>query len=187
MKKLLLLCCISLLAFADRSGPYIGGAYGTTAFEDKGYYASQGYSDRVDDNSESFRIYGGAYINKYLSVEVDYTDFGDFKGTNALNQSLNESFTALGVSTVAHYPLYDDRIDTFLKIGVADMSWDESGALKRSDNTGALSFGLGAGYRFAEDYMLKIGYEFYSFELQDGSASYDWQIDHFFAAFEVQF
>lgn len=187
MKKLFLLCCISLMAFADRSGPYIGGAYGSTTFEEGSYYAFQGYNGHVDNASESFRLYGGAYINKYFSVEIDYTNFGDFKATDTLSQSLNESFTALGVSAVAHYPFYDDTLDTFLKIGAADLNWDESGALNRSDSAGALCLGLGAGYRFTDDYMLKIGYEFYSFELQDGSSNYDWKIDHFFAAFEVQF
>ena len=187
MKKIGLLALLAVMAFAERSGPYIGAGYGTASFSDGSYFDVNGYTQGVDDSSEGLRVYGGAYINKYFSVELGYSDFGDYKASNALTQNISESFSALGVSALVHYPFYEERLDSYLQVGAADMNWDESGTAKRSDSAGAIVLGIGAAYRFTDDWALRVGYENYSFELSDGGRTFDWSVDTLYATFEVQF
>jgi hypothetical protein len=187
MKKAVLLAFLAVAAFAERSGPYAGIGYGLTSYDDGSYLAQSGYSQNLDDSSAGFRIYGGAYMNQYFSVEIDYTDFGDFTARDGGGNHLAEAFTALGVATLLHYPAYNDRIEWFAKIGVADMSWEESGAVARSNNAGAFFYGAGIGYRFLRDWMFKAGYERYSFDMRDVSGHYDWNLGNAYVALEVQF
>ena len=187
MKKIGLLVLLAAMAFAERSGPYLGAGYGSATFNDGSYFDVNGYTQGVDDSSEGFRLYGGAYINKYFSVELGYNDFGEYKASNTLSQNINDSFSALGVSVLVHYPLAQERFDSYIQVGAADMNWDESGAAKRSDSAGAIILGIGGAYRFSDDFSLRVGYENYSFELLDGGRTFDWSIDSVYATFEVQF
>jgi len=189
MTTALLLGALALAASgAERTGPFAGVGYGIGAFEDDGWWSDAGYDSHHGGSHAMGRLYAGAYINSNLSVEIDYTDMGTFIGYNASETKLQESFSAVGIAAVAHYPVYHDRIDLYAKFGAAEMKWEEATpGMKRSDRAGALVYGVGSGYRISDAWMLRAGYERYDFERTDGARTYEWAIDYLYGAVEVAF
>ena len=188
IKILFLLISMLSMLFAleyeeDRAGPYIGLGYGQTTFVDDGYLKED------TEKSNVTRFYGGAYFNENFSVELDYVKLGTFEAKNVADEDVSEIFTAVTVSTLAHYPLFNDSVDTFLKFGAANLMWRESGTAQENDtNSIALVYGAGLAYRFNYDYSIKIAYDYYDFEFIDTSHTiYTMGIHYVYSAIEVQF
>ncbi len=74
MRIFLFLAFFITLLSADREGgPYLGFGYGMSEYDDGGMY------DKVLENeAKASFMYGGAYINKYLSVEIGYVNIKNF-------------------------------------------------------------------------------------------------------------
>ncbi len=185
MKALImtLVLCAALL-HAERAGPYVAAAYG------KGVYDSNGRLEslRQDDIKNSMRLTLGAYINENLSVEVDYTLYETFKAV--YNQEhVREHFALIGACAVPHYPLYNDTIDLFGRIGAGQINWDETGDHTNRSDAGAYVLGAGVGYRMLSTLMFKVGYELNLFEMQDTNTgiSHDMRLDYYYAGIEVTF
>ncbi|TEW54968.1 porin family protein [Psychromonas sp. RZ22] len=99
MKKIILttiLLSATSLAFSANvmaKGFYLGGAAGTSAYNDGGLskdYAPSGDKGFVVDNTNPsneasdtsgtpYSIYGGYYFNRVVGLELSYTDYGDVK------------------------------------------------------------------------------------------------------------
>jgi len=180
-----LLFLTSLLADRD-GGPYLGLGYGIAKYYDNGF------NNKIkDDFSPTLSFYAGAYINKHLSVELAYIDF-DAKGqTDGFlvidNSSMkkNISFSAITISTLAHYAFYYDIIDFYVKFG--------AGEITQNTLTGegfTMIYGAGVSFRFNEYVSIKLAYDTYQFgydENSDRSSDYRMGLDRLYTALEIQF
>jgi len=158
--------------FADRDGgPYIGIGYGSATLKDKGYYGLD------KESAGGLKLYGGAFINKYLSVGVEYN--GDLKFTK---QNREFSPNLMDVYTQAHYPFYDDMFDIYAKFGVGEVHYNYKGF--------TMVYGIGASWRMSGMFALRIGYDFYDFGIDenlDDSKDRGIYVGYGFGAIEVQF
>ena len=189
MNKIILFCFCFVALWADRSGPYLGVGYGVSSYHHDRYYEDIGYPEVADERLKAFRIYGGAYINEYFSVELDYTDHDVSRASDTTGQSVENDFVALGVSTVVHYPTREKKLDWYAKFGAGEIRWKQSGPQNRADEAGALLVGAGVGYRLMPRLTLKAGYDIFFFGLKDSELDkeYNMDLEYFSGAVEVQF
>ncbi len=178
---LLLLLSTSILA--ERSGPYLGAGVGFTNYDDGGRLLS------VSENTqESLRLYAGAYINDYLSVEADYSAIMKYNATTMSGGAVSEEFSVFSVAVLAHYPIDEYRLDLYAKFGAGQQFWKESGSENHSDNSATMLFGLGFGYRILEMMTLNIGYDLYRFSMNGKyDQEYDMSLGMSYLKVEVQF
>ena len=181
MKIVLVFLMLVSYIYADRDGgPYVGFGYGASKFSDDGLYKTL-----KDDKSIALTAYVGAYINKHLSVEASYVDLNirnEYQVVDEFDMDRLVSFTAIDVSTLAHYAFFDDMLDFYAKFGVgrASMSGDNGSGFD-------MLFGGGMGVRFSEMFSAKVAYERHLFKYDKVYTEYDMHIDFAYVAFEVQF
>jgi hypothetical protein len=160
MKKQLGMVAAGVLAVV--SGP----ALAQDGENSEGFYLGYGlgeFSSDVDlatvddvdlDSDDAQKIFGGWRFNRWLAVNLDYTDFGDSRG--ALNVSADTEGLTPGV--IGTLPL--GPIELYGKIGVMfyDVTIDAGGPLVDSSGEDAvLGFGIGA--TFFERFNLRGEYE----------------------------
>ncbi len=173
--RFLLLLLPLLLFSADLKrdgGPYIGVGYGTSVLQDNGYYNTD------NDTSSVILVYAGAYINEYLSVEIEYESGLSYKK----NTQESVDFSFLLINTQAHYPLYYDMFDLFAKFGAGEVNQNSTGF--------SFVFGVGTAYRYSNRIALKVGYNYYNFDIDingDNSGDQTISISNPYFAVEVQF
>ncbi len=184
MKILLLVILFLSTLYAERAGPYVGVAYGA-AFYDSDERLEDEYS-KTEDATIRFTL--GAYINENFSVELDYTLYKKFHGTYD-GGDVKESFSTIGITALPHLPFYDDMFDLYGKIGAGQQFWNESDAKSNSDSAGAYILGVGIGYRFDENLLIKVGYDITIFSLEDSNRNkeYSMNLDYIYTAFEYKF
>jgi opacity protein-like surface antigen len=175
---------------ADRAGPYLGLGAGLSHYNDDGRLQS------IDtDYTAAYRFYAGAFINKHLSVEIDYNYLKAFSATSESGNSVEEKFEVLTVAALAHYPVWEERIDWFAKFGAGELFWQETEASqKQGDSTGTLMFGAGVGYRPVDRLTFNLGYDYYIFDLvspvsqsDTSTRRYEMGIGEIYLEVEVQF
>ncbi|MBU0721272.1 porin family protein [bacterium] len=174
------LLLLSLLHADREGGPYIGAGIGLSKYNDDNLYASL-----QEDTSKSLTFYGGAYINRHLSVELAYVSFDSWHVDKGYEVDSTKSlgFGALSVSTLAHYAFFEDALDFYAKFGVGEMTL---GGINSSGFT--MLVGGGAGYRLNDWLSVKVAYDVYVFDYDDvNEARYSMQIDYIYTAVEVQF
>ena len=181
MKYILILVLFFSSVYADRDGgPYIGVGYGTSKYSSDGLYETL-----KEDSSNAVNIYGGAYINKHLSVELGYVDFTPYGMGDGyqVDETKFLDYSLFTISTLAHYAFFDDILDFYARFGAGQINLDgESGF--------TFIFGVGTAIRFNEYFSLKFAYDRYEFDYDtnnDNSADYMMAIDYIYSAFEVQF
>jgi len=177
MKKIIvILVMLSVVAFANRDGgPYIGVGYGNSSISD-----DDNYFHIKDDSDTGYKIYAGAYMNKYFSVELSY--LSDMTYTDINGTALEFGF--IDVNVQAHYPFYYDKFDLYGKFGVGKVRHDGEGF--------GYIFGAGISLRFDEVFSGKIGYDYMNFGVDTIEDKYDTAdkhlgIHYLFIAVEVQF
>ena len=183
MKYIIVLVLLFSSIYADRDGgPYIGIGYGTSTYNDGGYYSAF-----KEDESDASSFYLGAYINKHLSVEFNYADFTSYDKTDGFEISDTKSlkFYFKNFSTLAHYAFYDDLWDFYIKLGVGELTQGDLDIEAYSSVVG-----VGTSIRYNEMISVKIAYDRYAFgydQNNNNSVDYDMNIDYFYTALEFQF
>jgi len=181
LKKILVVLLLVTSLFADRDGgPYIGLGYGTSKYNDDGLYTTL-----KSDTSTSATIYGGAYINKYFSVELGYASFDAWQkdGGYEVDSIKKVRYSATTVSVLAHYAFFDDILDFYAKGGVGSIN-----ASGISTDGFTITYGGGIGVRFNEWLGMKVAYDRYTFEYKDlATGHHDMYIDFIYGAIEFQF
>jgi len=175
----ILLFCSVLLADRD-GGPYLGLGYGVSKYDDDSVYKEQKVSD-----SASLLFYGGAYINRHLSVELGYVGFNTRNAYTVIDDTNKEkslSLSSFNISTLAHYAFFDDILDFYAKFGVGEVSVSGEG-----ESGFTMIYGGGIGVRFNERLSMKIAYDRYMIEYNKERAKHEMHIDFIYSAFEVQF
>jgi hypothetical protein len=170
---------ITLLSADREGGPYLGFGYGMSEYDDGGMY------DKVLENeAKASFMYGGAYINKYLSVEIGYVNIKNFNYKIEQNSNeLNIGYTLYNVSTLAHYAFFDDLLDFYAKFGAGYVtSFGEDGS--------SFIYGIGTSLRLSELLSIKVAYDIYDFGYDtsaNGSSDYDMKISYPYIGVEIQF
>lgn len=175
----ILLFCSVLLADRD-GGPYIGLGYGVSKYDSDGLFKQE-----KENDSSAYTIYAGAYVNKYLSVELGYIDFnsGDsYMVVDSTDITKTLSFSTYNVSTLVHYAFFDDILDFYGKFGVGQMS---ASGLGSSGFT--MLYGAGVGLRFNDMFSLKVAYDRYDTDYTELATKHDMHIDFIYSAIEIQF
>jgi hypothetical protein len=187
MKKIVVLSFIlTTLLFAeaiDRTGPYIALGGGYSMFYDDARLAEN------TDPSYNIDLIGGVFINKYLSVELNFDYYDTFEN------SLGDTTDVYMIEAVAkaHYPVWRNRIDFYGAFGAGGMWWKENlNNVSQEDNSGVVSGDLGMGIRALKWLTLNMGYRRYYFTLdhQDLDSSvtrYYMEVSSAYANIEVQF
>ncbi|MBL0708884.1 MAG: outer membrane beta-barrel protein [Sulfurimonas sp.] len=180
MKIILSILIFCSMLLADREGgPYIGIGYGLSSYDDDGIY-----KERLDKDSTASLLYAGAYINRHLSVELSYINFNQgetYKVINDSDETRSISFSAIDVSTLAHYAFFDDILDFYAKVGVGNMKSDIS-----SDGF-CIVYGGGIALRFSKMWSMKIAYDRYRTDYDKGDLGKTIDLDVVYSAIEVQF
>ncbi len=185
MKYILVLVLMLSCVYADREGgPYVGMGYGEQKYNDNGLYTTL-----KEKRSKSLYFYAGAYINKYLSVEINYLKIAPY---TALLKSKNVKLdlSIVTVSTLIHYPFYHDMFDPYIKFGVGDIR-------EKVANAKGFTFvyGIGTSFRVSELFSIKLAYDIYPFGydqvnqqgVANGVADYNQDIRYVYTAVEFQF
>lgn len=162
------------IAKADRDGgPYIGVGYGMSEFGKNDIY-----KDLKENRANSYNVYAGAAINKYLSVEISNIRLGGYILAN--DSELKTIINSL--STLVQYPFLDDMFAVYAKVGVGHIK------LSTIKDTGfTYVFGGGVSYRYNKYLALKVGYEYYPFDYESDKIESSMKIEYAFGAIEVQF
>jgi len=79
---------------------YVGGALGFTELDDDG----MGNYQSLDDNSGSFRLFGGYNFNSWLAAEVAMDLLGYYEG-DTLTSEIENTYSSLTLSLVGRMPL----------------------------------------------------------------------------------
>ncbi|OUR70507.1 hypothetical protein A9Q76_07375 [Arcobacter sp. 31_11_sub10_T18] len=179
MKKISIACVLSLMVVtasaAENKDWYVGASLGL-AKADSGVTNLTG-DLKLDESDMGYKIYSGYDINKYISAEIFYADFGKGKlsGTNGTYkyQGLTSTFSSeveadsstFGASAVFHLPLHKNVIP-YAKVGIH--SWETT--LGTIENTGTdVMYGLGIDFPLNDSFSLRTEFESYKFD----SESYD--------------
>ncbi|MBU0631449.1 porin family protein [bacterium] len=159
-------------------GPYIGVGYGMASYNDDDYFDSV-----VDSNVASYNLYAGAFINKYLSVELDYIKSGQFNVIDSTTSKTTFNYTSITIGALAHYPTFEDSLDFYAKFGAG-----QSYVSMSSYDGAALVVGAGVSYRIDETFALRLAYDLYTFNYDsDSRGRFNMNMQYAYAAIEVQF
>lgn len=183
VKIVILFFSVALLAFVAQAkerngGPYLGLNYGVSNYNDDGFY-NQVQEKKIG----TYSVCGGAYINRNLSVELGYMRSGDFKILDTATNKKSFNYSAVSVSALAHYPLYDDAWDIFAKFGAG-----QSYTTMASSDGSALVVGGGVSYRIDAMFALKMAYDRMMFTYaSDTRGKFNMDLQYAYAGIEVQF
>jgi len=171
----------SLHANAADNNWYSGISLGTTTVE-TGVSNTTGTA-RLDEDDSGFKILVGKKIDKTISVEGFYADFGeasltgntgdnfDIGGTTFVfttnNAKIATTATAIGVNAKFTYE-FDNKSSIAGRIGM--MLWDVTASVSgasiasatASDDGTDLFYGFGYKYNFNNKYALTVDYDLYT-------------------------
>jgi OOP family OmpA-OmpF porin len=143
----------------------------------------------ASDSSSGLKFFVGYNFNKYMALEVFYTDLGEFKTTASFTGGVNsvslvESYktSGFGVAGLGMWPI-NNSFSLFGKLGI--ISWNMKYQATFSDTVITISdtvsasassvsplFGIGAQFDFLERFGIRVEYERY-FSIGDSNTSGD--------------
>jgi len=183
-RYLFLLLVVATIVWAeprDRTGPYLALGGGYAKLYDDGRMGDEAMRDSYNVN-----LIGGAFINKYLSVELGVDYYDTF---NNSSQSASTSVYFIDAAAKAHYPFWKERIDLYAAFAAGGLFWKETlNGESQKDNSGATRGDIGVGIRALRWLTFNVGYRryFYIIENQDAQR-YNMSIGSTYANIEVQF
>ncbi|MFJ7311449.1 porin family protein [Pseudomonas sp. NPDC098747] len=136
-----LVSLLSLQAFADDKGLYVGGGI-TSVAVDKG---------ALSDDDTSYKAYAGYRANGYLAFEGALVDLGDFKEGE-------KKFEGKSAQVAAHvgFPL-GQRIRMYGSLGAH--AWDSDGNVDEDDTGFDLTYGAGVELDVFRNVGVRVEYE----------------------------
>jgi opacity protein-like surface antigen len=149
VKKLVLLGVLSIAAVAANAaeppqrGAYIGGAFGSSVFDDDGAFFGLDF----DDRDQSFQGHAGYRFFRHFAIEGRYTDYGTFR-----LETIDLDATAVSVHAVGIIPFGSSGWELFGQIGLGSLEVDILG----TDET-QTTFAGGIGIRYYASPNLSIG------------------------------
>jgi OOP family OmpA-OmpF porin len=159
---------LSLAAFAQESGPYLGGALGQSKLKewcDPSGAPPGGVLSACEDTDTGWKFFGGYRFNRYIAVEATYIDWGkvtanvQFGGPIAVSAEQQ----SMGIAAVGSLEL-GPRFSVFGKLGFLQTDQE----IKRSTASGTTTvkgddtethYGLGVKYRFGTNWAARAEWE----------------------------
>jgi hypothetical protein len=120
-KKFMLVSVLSIAAVAANAaeppqrGGYIGGAFGSSLFDDDGAFFGLDF----DDRDQSFQGHGGYRFSRYFAIEGRYTNYGTFT-----LETVDLDATAVSVHAVGIIPFGSSGWELFGQFGVGSLKVD---------------------------------------------------------------
>ena len=170
----LMLAMLSDTAIAQ-SDFYVFGTFGNTNSD-----ISFNAQNRIDGDNDSYALGAGYTVNRNLSLEVAYEDFGNQNATTncppdfscvtlVLPLTTEADLKAISLSVIGSIPL-TDRFEVFGQVGIARWDVDYKGISSAFDDSGEdLLYGLGLSWS-ADDHW-KIVAEYVKVDLDFDTAS----------------
>ncbi len=159
------------MAAAEDRGFYFGTAVGEGDVDDDGDFGL------TDDDSTSFRIFGGYEFSRYLAAEVGYLDFGSFNGSIPTIEGPARTRVELDGFSVGLRPQYLFGNDWFVQAQVGAFFWDADarvsgaiGTFRESESDEDLYYGLGFGRYFGKSWRLSA--EWTRFETDESDVDF---------------
>ncbi|MDN2665674.1 porin family protein [Vibrio sp. 14N.309.X.WAT.E.F5] len=190
--------CFSNLAVSGERGYYFGGGVGSADIDDGGMYdhRSTPTSMKADDNT--YHLIAGYKFNRIVSLELQYTNYGDVKTKSDGHTVMTWSPKAYSLSGNIGYT-FNNGIRPYGIIGLSyielDHEYAESARLvakildkelpKVNDSGEALRIGLGVEYtpRVVEGISFRVGYESDIFDFKHfDEQTYSMTLGSFFVA-----
>lgn len=152
---------------------YVGGGVGYDKLENENFNRNGG-EHGVEDERMTYKGLVGLHLNRGLSLEAQYVDFGTAEdGNNRVDA------TGVSAGIVAHIPLFR-HVHPYGKAGV--LFWESDNrfnGLSRNDDGNDFTYGAGARFAVAERVDVRAEYE--RFELDDTD------VDHLSATVQFNF
>lgn len=162
-------CVLGLAILTDtaiaQSDFYVFGSFGNTEFD-----ISFSTLNRVDGNRDSYKLGAGYVVNRNLSLEATYHDFGNENArTNCppdfacvalvLPLQTRADSTAYSLSVIGSVPV-TDRFDVFGKVGIARWDVGFEGISSAFDTSGEdLLYGAGLRWSLNDHWEVFAEYE----------------------------
>ncbi|CAH6907401.1 Outer membrane protein [Vibrio chagasii] len=167
---------------AAESGFYLGGAIGTVDFEDDDLVSSKTEPVTFEAEDNSYRLIAGYKFNRIVSLEFQYTDYGDLVAKNHADKNDGFTWTPQTVSVAANLGYtFDNGMRPFGIIGLSSIDLDMKNADgsrpsgSNFDDTGTgVRFGVGVEYTPPKlsALSLRLGYEADAFTLETYEGSF---------------
>jgi opacity protein-like surface antigen len=150
------------------SGFYVGGGWGAYDVQVDDIDDTDDAIQRIDDDDNAWRVFGGWRFNPYLSVELAYVDFGEpgdqLEGSGS---SGNYKLDISGLQPAVYGTFPIGPVELFAKLGYyfydVDLSvnLDDLGGDVFSSDTSeeAWSYGGGVGVTILDHLHFKLEYE----------------------------
>jgi OOP family OmpA-OmpF porin len=157
----------SAVAFAgpaaaqDRPGFYVGGSLGQSEHADQCEGVGAGIS--CDDKDTAWKVFGGYQFNRYVAVEVGYTNLGEATAA-AGGVTVTDEATAFEVVAVGMYPIID-RLSVYGKLGLfrgeLDRSSNNPAVVTGSNSQTDITFGFGLRYDITSNIAVRGEWQTY--------------------------
>ena len=188
MNNKLILSIAMMSAFAANnvmaadSGLYLGGAIGTSGVDDGGLFSSIKEPVTFEAEDNAYRIIAGYKFNRIVSLELQYTDYGDVVAKYPLRSNAGFTWTPQVFSIAANLGYtFDNGVRPFGTIGLSsidlDMKYEDGSRPSSSDfddsGTGVrVGFGVEYTPKKLSELSLRFGYEADAFtvEVDEGSS-----------------
>ena len=176
--SLTLLASPALGAAPKEKGFFIGGAFGTTEFDDDGAFSWL----RFDDTDTSITLSAGYKFFRYFAVEARYADLGTYTISSGFAR---ESFDLSVVSAhaVGIIPFGQSGWEIYGQLGLGRIDVECGGC---GDET-AGSAGLGVRFSPAAQFAVGVQIDAYAWEEDDFDRTYDLSVATIQLAFQYLF
>lgn len=147
----------------DKRGAYVGGALGTTEFDDDGLLYGLTY-DKQDSGAE---LWGGYRFFRWFAVEGKYAYLGQYTISNGI-ESANAKAYALTVNAVFILPFGQSNWDMYGQLGYGSLGYHVNASFGNYDSSqGAATAGLGFRWTPTPQMTLSLGVDAYAWQ-EDG-------------------
>ena len=150
--KLATAAAVTLLwSSAGQAEIFLGAGIGQSDIDDSAHAVS------LDETDSAWKLYGGMMFTDNFGFEAGWTDLGD-----ASSGAVDTETEAMYAAGVIAAPLVEN-FSVYAKLGIA--FWDQD--INTSNYDGEdLMYGIGAKYRLADQFHVRLEWEQYDADLQ---------------------
>ncbi|QFI39436.1 porin family protein [Moritella marina ATCC 15381] len=188
---------VSTVSANESRGFYLGGAIGTSGFDDGGLFEKSLVPIEAKAEDSTYKIIAGYQFNHIAAIEAQYTNYGDITFTSPspmYRSGISWTPKILSLSANLGYT-FDNGIRPFGIIGVTSIDLDESiqSSTIDIDNGGGVRYGFGIEYipynpyETYADVSFRLGYEADTFAIETGVGDKDIVLDSYYVAVNFRF
>ncbi|MCG9578245.1 porin family protein [Vibrio tubiashii] len=150
VKKIILLAAILPASVSAQTfdGFYVGAGFGTTDYSEDRYLDDNIAGAYSFDESSTTKLIAGYAFNRIISIEAQYTNYGDIDVKPQLNTISDFTMEHSSFTLAANVGYtFDNGVRPFATAGLGSISLDnKSSRLSESDTGTAYRLGLGVDY-----------------------------------------